>query len=402
MAGFDEVTIAAPGNLDPKRIPVAAVQVSWGLSEAGAFSGFIRLDDLRDVGLGGDLKGFWVTCPTSAGLWGGVITGRPVTNGVVEIAASGYAALAMGRVIRGGIMPRGAPGGLARRALFAAGAVNPTLLRIGTIEEGGAALAMEFAGDVGADILPSIASAGDVEWVVDAERTFHLARRLGRDRSASVRLVEDRHISDSRCNDDLASAATGDVWRVQSELSLALTVQTAPRPSQAAVQPPTNPAVPTSDTTVSHAPRWAQAMSGVTPEPGAGWNLPEGVPAGSSATPLVWPGALGQWQRYRLDDPGVASAPLGSGAPPAWAGFPVGVSANHPGVPSQAHAGLPTVATELTLANVDDCFLAFDIGDTVRVELGSVGVTGRFRAHMKALDVASQSLTVSGELLVDV
>jgi hypothetical protein len=82
-------------------------------------------------------------------------------------------------------------------------------------------------------------------------------------------------------------------------------------------------------------------------------------------------------------------------------GQPVGIGAHNPAVAGRRHVPPPTVPAELTLANVDGCFGAFDLGDTVRVELGSVGVTGRFRAMVKALDVASQALTVSGELMRD-
>jgi hypothetical protein len=87
---------------------------------------------------------------------------------------------------------------------------------------------------------------------------------------------------------------------------------------------------------------------------------------------------------------------------PAWFAVAPGIGANNPAVPSGRGDRPLTLATELTLANIDDCFTTVDLGDTCRVELGSIGVTGRFRVMIKALDVGSQTLTVSGEMLRDV
>ena len=85
-----------------------------------------------------------------------------------------------------------------------------------------------------------------------------------------------------------------------------------------------------------------------------------------------------------------------------WFAVPAGTGANNPAVPSGRGDAIPTLATELTLANIDDCFVDFDLGDTVRIDLGSIGISGRFRAKVKALDAGSRTLTVSGELLRDV
>lgn len=404
---FDEVVIAAPGNLEPVRVPIASIQASWGINEAGAFSGFIRLADVRAAGLPDDIKGYWLAYASEAGPWGGVVTGQPTTGGVMEIVAQGYLGLVQGRVITQPIVAMGgSAGGLARRALSLAGAGTPTFLAFGTIDEGGGALAMELTGDVALDILPQIAEAGDVEWVIDAARVFHLARRLGADRSAWVRLVEDRHIVQPRVNDDLESLAAGQGYRVQGELSQDLLAATRPRPAVPAVQPPTNPAVPAASTETPVPPRWeprgAVSLAAAT----ARASLPEGIPAGAGAAVVGRSSRMAaSWQQqrqtYEVEAPGVATAPASNAPPPPWAGLPPGVGANHPAVLARRHAPPPTVPAELTLAPVDGCFAWCGLGDTVRIDLGSTGVSGRFRILTRGLDVATRTLTVAGELLRD-
>ena len=386
---YDEAVVSAPGNLEPRRVPLAGTQCSWSINEAGSLSAFVRLDDMRAAGLVGDIKGYWVTYPTTAGLWGGVITGQPSTGNYLEIAAEGFVSLVKGRVLTERLVAMGgSAGGLARRALAQAGAGNPTFLDIGAIDEGGGALTVDLTGDVATDVLPQLAEAGDVEWVVTAERVFTLARRLGNDLSATVRLVEDRHIAQARVNDDLETVAAGQVLRVQSELSQAVMTRQRPQAAQPTVQPPTNPAVPTPSTPAPVPPAWGWSSTGLGGVFGTGL----------SGVAEAWQSQL---QTYALELPGVASTPNTSAAPPPWASVAVGIGANNPAVAARRHVPPPTVPVELTLANVDGCFLAFDLGDTVRVDLGSVGVTGRFRAMSKALDTATQTLTVAGELLKD-
>lgn len=416
---YDEVVISAPGNLEPRRLPVASIQCSWELNGAGSLSAFARLDDIRAAGLTGDIKGYWLTYATSAGAWGGVISGQPTTGSYMEIAAQGFVTLVKGRMLTARILAMGgSAGGLARRALSQAGAGSPTFIDIGDIDEGGGALALDLTGDVATDVLPQIADAGDVEWVVTADRVFHLARRLGNDLSSTVRLVEDRHIAQARVNDDLASTTSGQVLRVQSELSQAvMTVRReATQPGSngsggggstggGVIQPPNNPAPPAPPPPPPQPPVIEQRSNPFRDLlRSLGWRF--GVPAGSQATVAPQPSTMAvawqsQIQTYAIELPGVASTPDTNAPSAPWGGVAVGIGANNPAVAGTRHVPPPTVPVELTLANIDNCFLAFDLGDTVRVDLGSVGVTGRFRAMSKALDVSTQTLTVAGELLKD-
>lgn len=421
MAGIlhDDSVISEPGNLNPVRIPLTAIQCSWELSAAGSLSAYVLLEDMRAAGLLGNIKGYWLTYPTSAGLWGGVITGQPSTGTYMEIEAQGFLMLLKGRMLTSRLLAMGgSAGGLARRALSQAGAGNPTFIDLGDIDEGGGALSLDLTGDVATDVLPQLAEAGDVEWVVTANRVFHLARRLGNDLSSTVRLVEDRHIVNARVNDDLEAVGGGQVFRVQSELSQSVMVrnrtQSQPgggtnQPGGGVLQPPNNPAPPappppppTPPVIEPHSDSFMNLIMDLYRQ--YGWTF--GIPAGSPATVApqqsiaaeVW---QSQMQTYTLEAPGVASAPSTNAASALWSGVAVGIGANNPAVAGRRHIPPPTVPVQLDLANTDGCFLAFDIGDTVRVDLGSIGVTGRFRVMNKGLDVTTQVLTVSGELLKD-
>lgn len=422
MALHDDAVISEPGNLNPVRIALAGIQCSWAINEAGSLSAFVRLDDMRAAGLLGNIKGYWLTYPTSAGLWGGVITGQPSTGTYMEITAQGFLMLVKGRLLTARLLAMGgSAGGLARRALSQAGAGNPTFLDIGDIDEGGGALSLDLTGDVATDVLPQLADAGDVEWVVTANRVFHLARRLGNDLSSVVRLVEDRHIIQARVNDDLETTPTGATMRVQSELSQSVMVrtrtqaQTSPAP---VVQPPNNPAPPPAPPPPPTPPVITPTQPPVRTPPSnpfrdlinAWFGGRFGRPAGTTATTTVaatsQPSVVSeswqaQLQTYTVESPGIASVAGTNAAPAPWRSVAVGIGANNPAVAGRRHAPPPTVPVELTLANIDTCFLAFDLGDAVRIDLGSIGVTGRFRAMSKALDVASQTLTVAGELLKD-
>jgi hypothetical protein len=404
MRVINDAIISEPGDIHPQRIAIAAPQLSWEINAPGSFSGFVRLDELRRAGLAGDLRGMWLTYLSSAGEWGGVVTGRPLADGVAEITGEGFVSLLRGQILNDAVLAMsGSAGGLAKRAIRASGRDGPAFLRFGTIDEGGGPVSMALSGDVGNDLLPQLADAGDVEWIVDADRVFTLSRRLGHDRSASVRLVEDRHIIEARVADDLLGGNQGQTFHVQSELSQGLAAFRRAQASPVALQPPTNPAVPLSPTPAM--PAWWERVTKITTITFAAdvWeSLPEGIPSGGSVPTLARRHAERvAWQTYAIDPPGVIAIPSVSSAPPPWVGKLPGVGANNPSVPAKRGVSAPTIPVELTLANIDDCFSLFDLGDTVRIDLGSVGVSGRFRMKSKALDVAGNVLTVAGDLLKD-
>lgn len=386
MDRFDEVVIEDHGGGTPRRLRVASVQASWTINEPGEFSCFARIDDLRSAGLGWDLQDRWVTWYGPAGLtFGGVITGRPVEDGVAEIEAQGWARLLEGHLLTEfERVPEGGPGGLARRAVIAGGTTGPTYINIGMIDEGGVPISVTFGGADVLDVLSDLTTDDDIEWTIDATRTFHAARRLGRDKSARIRLVEDRQITNYRIAEDAWAAPPDEVWSFET------LEDTARR---------------------RYLNQWG-SMSGLDPQIG----LIAAVP-GSALNTDTTPGGkkkskrrrkkgkkqnLGQKQNKRAKGRGGGGRQaVMTPPPPHWALSPRGVGANQPGVPAGHTLHLPTTPLEITIANVDNVWSALDLGDTVRVELGTPGFAGRFRIMTMALDASEGELHLAGEALED-
>lgn len=385
-ARFDEVQISDRGGLRPRRLVVANVACSWELSAPGSFSAFARIADLRAAGLWGSLAGRWLTwAHPTAGAWGGVLSGRPVADGVAELTAEGWATLLRGRVLAPG--DRGSAGpaaSLALRAVLAAGNTGATFVRAGAIDEGGEAVDVEFAGDACDDVLPALAATGDAEWTFDADRTFRAGRRLGRDRSQTVRLVEDRHVVSFRVDDDLWTARPGALLAAVGPQAQALaTVTEAPAPAATAAA--TGPLAFLADF----------ALGDLSDLP---WTAPPGAEWAEWADQWDWAGP--QWPGEGPEPaPGPGLPPWQPEQPPPT--VPPGVGGNSPGVPGGRFSPPRTVPVELTLADADGCWAWFGLGDTVRVELGSVGFAGRFRVLARAVDAASGEMTAAGECLPD-
>lgn len=355
-----EVLISERGGLYPRRVPVADLECSWELSNAGTLSAFARMDDLRLLGLGRDLKGMWVEFShPSAGRWGGVLSGRPTSGEVVELAAEGWASLLRGRVMSGSEVVSGRAAGVAYGVVRAAGELGATYVAIGTIDESGESVSMTASGDVAVDVLGQVAEAGNVEWMIDADRVFHCGSRLGRDLSSLHRLVEDRHVVEHRTDDDLWASRQGQVYRVQSEQSLALAVATGAASSSVGSQP-----------------QWSLSGSGD-------------------------PSDLGQLQFYEEAEPAEFRAYPTRTFPAPWRGVPVGIGANTPAMPTPRASPLPTTPLQMTLSNRDNCWAWCEVGNTVRVELGSIGLSGRFRVMSRGFSQSANTLTVAGEALGD-
>jgi hypothetical protein len=114
MRVINDAIISEPGDIHPQRIAIAAPQLSWEINAPGSFSGFVRLDELRRAGLAGDLRGMWLTYLSSAGEWGGIVTGRPLADGVAEITGEGFVSLLRGQILNDAVLAMsGSAGGLA-------------------------------------------------------------------------------------------------------------------------------------------------------------------------------------------------------------------------------------------------------------------------------------------------
>ncbi|MDQ3657720.1 MAG: hypothetical protein M3457_21925 [Chloroflexota bacterium] len=365
--------VSERGGTNPKRLTVMMPSASWQLSSAGLFSAFVRLDDLQDAGIPQDCKGSWLEWASPAGDWGGIVTGRPITDGVCEIAAMSWAVLLRGRVMDALVRPvSGPPGALMRKVLQEATRDEPTFLTIGTLDEDGESMQLSYgAEDVYNDILPMLAGDSGHEWRVTPERVFHFGRYVGTDLSASVRLVEDRHIASYRASDDLWTISNRLIGTsAADEMESKLMKKVEYRRERA------------------KNPRYKRGEKGKRGK--------KYIKVRQKYTSQVWKeqvdpftsmvtGEIDTIQRYGplelvrdypdTRDRGTIEARLAR---------------------ELAELSNPPIAMELSLVNVDDCYRRFVEGDVVWIDIGSAGLSGAFRVKNRSLD--SGGLRIAGDL----
>lgn len=357
---MDEVIISDHGGGNSRRVPIVAASASWEISGIGKFSAFATMDDLRAAGAGGELTDAWLEwVHPVAGRWGGTITGRPISDGLPEITAESWASLLRGFVIEHWLRPvAGQPGGLMRRALIDAGANGDSFITLGTIDEGGIPIEARFgAEDVLEDTLATLGDEGDMEWLVDEDRTFHARRRFGVDRSASVRLVEGRHIVTYRIADDSYAAPAAET----------LSLRTDEETIRARLDTTTTTVAATDPQIV-----WVTGRQ-VTYQPGRKKGRRRRVRT---------------WRFARLvGAPHAPAFPDDEPVPPG-----PGVAVDYPLPPA-------TIPMEMVIRNTDDAWRVTQLGDSVRVDIGSAGFSGIFRVMGRGIDVASDTMTLAGEAM---
>jgi hypothetical protein len=380
LDGPDLVTISDPGGANTRVVPVSDVQASEELNGVGEFSCFVRLEDLRAAGLGFDLQDRWLVWHGPNGFsFGGVIFGRPLGGGALEIEAEGWGSLLSGHMLlEYERVPEGGAAGLARRVVTEAGSVGPTFISIGLIDEGGAPISVTLGGSEVLDVLSDLSDEGDCEWIVDADRVFHAARRLGRDLSARVRLVEDRHFIEPDIAEDAWAAPPDEQFALESLEESARRRFLDEWGSIKGMDPQISlvAAIPEKDRN-----RHRDRQKHRRRRQGRRDDLPA---------------------RRRHRGKGGGGRHANTPAPaPHWALSPVGVGANSPAIPGTRAIRLPTTPMGMTLIDIDGVWRHTALGNTVRVET-LTGFAGRFRIYTRAIDMANGELHVAGEALADV
>lgn len=191
---------------DRGRVPLhlSGIRVSWEVNGAGEFSAFCRLEDALDLERRIErLRGWWLTWNRHPDLppWGGVVTDVAVRSGrVIELAARGWLALLDKRLTRQRRTAVSAnAGAIAERITRQAGAAEPTGLAGFDCDNWGDFVAWR---DDGSEVLSSLSRlsrmSGQDYAVGEADRIFTWRRRLGRDLTASVQLVQGAHVAEWR------------------------------------------------------------------------------------------------------------------------------------------------------------------------------------------------------------
>lgn len=195
MAGANEVVLAERGWRNEARLPVSGAVASWAVANPGQFSAFARTADLRDIGVSDpdELGGMWLRWEhPGAGDWGGVVSAASVGSGHIEITAEDFRVLLRKRLTSSRPTPLAAPAGAVFEALMRqASRAEPTYLRVAEVDADLPFVRFEFAAqDIGREAIPAVAQAAGCEWAVTAEPATSFVRRLGRDKSGEVRLVD--------------------------------------------------------------------------------------------------------------------------------------------------------------------------------------------------------------------
>lgn len=336
------------GGANPRLLPdLVNLKLSWEVNTAGLLTCELPKVDFERVGFSLlELGGKWVTyLPRLATLrWSGAITGVALSNGMVTIAAESFHTMLRKKLVTvsqgEGEAVTGKPGTMMR--LLLAEADPPPRkwgLRVGAIDSGGEDIAVFLEdADLYDDGIPAVTSDVGWEWEATPERVVNHGPRLGRDKSASVVLVEGRHI--------VAASWAEDGARIENLLSATGTAKVRKRRGK-----------PKVERAISYGPVGDQASI-------QRWGVREGV------------------RDYgRVANQDSLKARLEAD---------LKRSAN------------PPAAVTLDLANEDDVWGAFREGDDVQVQLPLSGVpAAKLRVQVRSLDAASGMMTIAGDATGD-
>lgn len=356
-----DLIVSDRGGGNPRRIIGTDLQCSWEIGAAGALSCRVPADDVIRAGLTNDLRGNFVVYehPT-AGKWAGVITASPKTDGIMEVAAQSLVINLHKRLISGSW--NATPGAALQQAFAFAGNSGPTYLTLGSVDGSGSAFAFAFAFEDMYDIvLPTLSTDQGFEWHVSPLGVLTFAKRIGSDLQSSVRLEEGREILSSRWIDDLFPI----VNRVIGDGSGWIPGMPGTADSW------------TKGKKKKHGGHKRKRVTGKAPTPGATYDLP-----------LMSAADAGSVARF---------GPLEEIVSYGNVGDATGLQ-NAINTTLAQRSGSFASTGELTLWDAGGTtFSKFREGDTIGVSLGLSRVSGVLRVIVRALDLNTNTLVVSGE-----
>lgn len=354
-----DLIIADRGGGNPRRLIGADLACSWAVSNAGTLSCRVPTSDVTRAGLGFDLRGKFVAYehPT-AGKWGGTVTASPRRDGILEVAAQGFALNLRKRVISG--TWSGPPGNILQQAFAQANNGGPTYVTLGTIDGSGAAMEGAYAfDDFYESVLPSITADVGFEWHVSPTGILTFGQRIGVDLQSTVRLEQGREI--------LNEYSVDDMYALTNRIIAGGT------------------------------------GSKTTTIPGDGGGKGRGKNKGKKKRKKKsGSGATTSTAYYPLNN--IARADAASvarfGALEEYINF--GVVGDDVGLANRAQQYLAersgdfSCAFELTIADINGAFSKLREGNTISVAFGLSGVSGIMRIMDRALDLNSNTLTIAG------
>lgn len=361
-----DLIIADRGGGNPLRIIGTDLQCSWEVGSAGQLSCRVPTRDVLAAGLTNDLRGKFVVYehPT-AGKWAGVITASPKTDGIMEVAAQSLAINLNRRLVSG--VWTAAPGATLRQAFAQANNGGPTYLTLGSIDGSGQAVEIGFAFEDMYDVvLPALSTDQGFEWHVSPLGVLTFGKRIGSDLQSAVRLEEGKEILTGRWVDDLHPV----VNRVIGSGTGVIPGKPA-EPEQGHYQP-----VGKKKRGKKRKKKWVVDAPGVDAVEDAYYGLALAV--AQDAGSIARYGALEDF-------------------------LPAGVVGDQNGLQNAVNVSLAqrsgnfASSGEFTLWDMDGAtFSKFREGDTVSISLGLSGVSGIMRVMVRALDLNTNTMVISG------
>lgn len=362
-----DLIVADRGGGNPRRIIGTDLQCSWEIGNAGILSARIPTRDVLEAGLTNDLRGKFVAFehPT-AGKWAGVITASPKTDGIMEVAAQSLAIGLNRRLVSG--TWTAAPGATLRQAFAQANNGGPTYITLGSIDGSGQAVEIGFAFEDMYDVvLPSLSTDQGFEWHVSPTGILTFAKRVGSDLQSSVRLEEGREILTGRWVDDLHPVVNRVIGSGQGVIAGKPAVPEGPGHKAP---------VGKKKKGKKRKKKWVPGTPGVDAVPDAYYEL--NVASAQDAGSIARYGALEDF-------------------------LPAGVVGDQNGLQNAVNVSLAqrsgnfASSGEFTIWDMDGTtFGKFREGDTVGITLGLSGVSGIMRVMVRALDLNTNTMVISG------
>lgn len=204
LSSLTLLTIAERGWGDKRAIVAGDVSASWSVSRPGKLSAILdaRRAWLLDVD---DYVGKWVRWdhPT-CGAWGGVVQDAQcdLQRGTVELSCDSFHDLLAKRRTPATYRQASAPAGsLVLRAITDAGVDDPVPLDSAVADEDGPLFQFQWRGQELLSIVSGMASTAAMDYDVTLDDdtdaiALEFRRRVGRDQTGSVLLVEGYHVID--------------------------------------------------------------------------------------------------------------------------------------------------------------------------------------------------------------
>jgi hypothetical protein len=231
----------------------------------------------------------------------------------------------------------GSPGSVLRKAFQQISNSGPLFLTLGDVEDGGASVEVTFnAADFYDEVIGAITEEIGHEWEVTHDRILNYRKRIGTDRSNSVKLVEGRAIT-------VGSSYTDDLFTVSNSVR-------------------------------------AIGFGRIKKKSKSG----KRITAEFNIGPIV------VRNNESVGDYGILEVAKDYG----YVGTEAELRRRAEAEVLTSHD--PTATATFNLADVDGAFASFREGDTVTVELGLAGIRAEVRVMARSLDVATGQMTISG------